>query len=532
MALGNRFRYVIAGLIFMSTLSIYVGRINLSTAIVEMAHPIESNKTKHIAQDVCDSTDVEEDNAQSSANSTADSRSDRADRYDWNESTQGIILGAFFWGYFMFQVPGGRMAESFGPRLLASVGIFGTGAINLATPFIVQWYYVFVASRVLLGALQAMVFPAAFSLTTQWIPMEERSTVLSLTSIGGAIGTIITAAMSGYLSKHGFAGGWPSVFYVSGIICIAVGFIYMFGVTNDPKDHVFVSPEEYDYIVEHIPALKARRDATTVVEDKKAKLPFPWLAVATSMPVIAAVCVKITITWSYNLVILKAPAYMEHVLMMPLEENGYFSSIIFVSFALSHLVGGIAADALIRRNLFRTKTPIRKIFEGIATFGTSACLLAIPFTGCNRAVFLTAMVASQATFGMQAGGEIPIPSDMTNEFTATLFAIENMFGMTTGFIGPYLTGMVLDMEPSLPKRQWSYIIYFTVAFNCLGGLIFCLFASAEPQKWGQSKQEQQQEAEQAAEGHHGKEIEGPGLGQFHGYRDATNGKGRIEKDLY
>ena len=47
--------------------------------------------------------------------------------------------------------------------------------------------------------------------------------------------------------------------------------------------------------------------------------------------------------------------------------------------------------------------------------------------------------------------------------------------------------MVLDMEPTMPKRQWSYIIYFTAAFNCLGGLVFVLFASAEPQNWGQSK---------------------------------------------
>ena len=50
------------------------------------------------------------------------------------------------------------------------------------------------------------------------------------------------------------------------------------------------------------------------------------------------------------------------------------------------------------------------------------------------------MIVGQATFGMQAGGELPLPSDMTHEFTATIFSIANMFGMTTGFIGPYLTG--------------------------------------------------------------------------------------------
>ena len=131
------------------------------------------------------------------------------------------------------------------------------------------------------------------------------------------------------------------------------------------------------------------------------------------------------------------------------------------------------------------------MFEGVATFGTSACLLAIPLlTDCNRTLFLTAMVASQITFGGQAGGEIPLPSDMTHQYTATLFSIENMFGMSTGFIEPYLTGIALDMDPARPKRQWSYIIYFTVLFNCVGGLVFCLFASAEPQHFGEEKKHQ------------------------------------------
>lgn len=149
--------------------------------------------------------------------------------------------------------------------------------------------------------------------------------------MGGAIGTIITSAMSGYLAKHGFAGGWPSVFYVSGGICVVLGILYFLLVRNSPQEHPFVSTEEYNYIVEHISALKVKRD-TSEEELKKAPPPFPWLEVFTSRPVIAQVCVKVVATWGYSLVILKAPAYMEKVLQMPLEENGYFSSAAFVSF--------------------------------------------------------------------------------------------------------------------------------------------------------------------------------------------------------
>jgi ACS family sodium-dependent inorganic phosphate cotransporter-like MFS transporter 5 len=45
----------------------------------------------------------------------------------------------------------------------------------------------------------------------------EFSTILSLPTIGGNVGSIATSSMAGFLAKHGFAGGWPSVFYVSGM---------------------------------------------------------------------------------------------------------------------------------------------------------------------------------------------------------------------------------------------------------------------------------------------------------------------------
>lgn len=184
MALGDRFRYVIAAVIFTSTLSIYVGRINLSTAIVEMAmeNSADSDAKKVIPLDVCNSTSLEAPSSSSSSFSSSSnhtllvssSTSERAPKFDWNEKTQGLILGAFFWGYFLLQVPGGRMAERFGPRILASTGIIGTGVINLLTPVLAPHYIVFLGSRVVLGFFQAMVFPSAFQLTTRWIPEEER----------------------------------------------------------------------------------------------------------------------------------------------------------------------------------------------------------------------------------------------------------------------------------------------------------------------------------------------------------------------
>ncbi len=39
-------------------------------------------------------------------------------KYTWDQETQGLILGAFFYGYIVMQVPGGWLARRFGGVLL------------------------------------------------------------------------------------------------------------------------------------------------------------------------------------------------------------------------------------------------------------------------------------------------------------------------------------------------------------------------------------------------------------------------------
>lgn len=34
--------------------------------------------------------------------------------YDWSESQKQLIIGSFFWGYIMTELPGGRLAELIG----------------------------------------------------------------------------------------------------------------------------------------------------------------------------------------------------------------------------------------------------------------------------------------------------------------------------------------------------------------------------------------------------------------------------------
>ena len=71
---------------FLGFVNAYAMRVNLSVAIVYM---------------------VNNPNTTNTTNTTTG-------QFQWDEAQQGIILGMFFYGYVLTQVPGGRLAEVIG----------------------------------------------------------------------------------------------------------------------------------------------------------------------------------------------------------------------------------------------------------------------------------------------------------------------------------------------------------------------------------------------------------------------------------
>jgi ACS family sodium-dependent inorganic phosphate cotransporter-like MFS transporter 5 len=65
---------------------------------------------------------------------------------------QGLILGAFFYGYIITQLPGGWLAERIGGKLLFGFGVFTTAVLTLLTPIAARAdKYLFVVLRILEG---------------------------------------------------------------------------------------------------------------------------------------------------------------------------------------------------------------------------------------------------------------------------------------------------------------------------------------------------------------------------------------------
>src|SRR5579864_3601430 len=115
----------------------------------------------------------------------------------------GTVFSALLWGYALFQTLGGRLADRLGPRRVLSAGVVWWGiftALTAVVPngirFALIW---FVAVRFLLGAGEAVMFPASNQFVSRWVPKHERGLANGLIFAGVGIGAGPSLPLISYL---------------------------------------------------------------------------------------------------------------------------------------------------------------------------------------------------------------------------------------------------------------------------------------------------------------------------------------------
>merc|ERR1711997_786158 len=79
--------------------------------------------------------------------------------FTWERQTQGVILGAFFYGYIFTQIPGGYMATKFGGKRIFLIGIAATSVLTVLTPFLTRIGTGFlITTRILEGLFEVSCF--------------------------------------------------------------------------------------------------------------------------------------------------------------------------------------------------------------------------------------------------------------------------------------------------------------------------------------------------------------------------------------
>ncbi|HEY2185277.1 MAG TPA: MFS transporter, partial [Xanthobacteraceae bacterium] len=167
-------------------------------------------------------------------------------------ATYGMAAGAFFWGYFLFEVPSNMILEKLGARLWIARIMVTWGLISGATAFCTGPYS-FLLVRFLLGVAEAGLFPGLVLFFTYWFPDHHRARIISGFMLALPIAVAAGAPLSTGLlvGMHGIGGlaGWKWMYILEAVPTVVLGLVVLLYVTDRPAEARWLGKQESAWLI-------------------------------------------------------------------------------------------------------------------------------------------------------------------------------------------------------------------------------------------------------------------------------------------
>jgi len=344
-----------------------------------------------------------------------------------------------------------------------------SSVIYLLSPVAARFHLgVFVMLRVISGIGNGLLFPAVHALIARWSAPKRRSLVVSVIFFGSPAGVVVGMLMSGVLCDYGFAGGWPSVFYVFGIIGCVWSAAWFLLCYDSPATHPRISTAERQYWEKMIGTA-----------DLAAHPPTPWRKLLTSVPVWALAFAYFANDWCFYTVVSCIPMFMHDVLGFNMTKNGTFSALPFVT-SLTMIPAGWFSDWLRSPGRLST-TVVRKIFCVTGFVLTGCMLIVVGYAGCNRTLAVVIMfLAIGCMF-------ISLPVVVTNQLDLAPLHAGKIMGFTytaaivAQIAAPHVVSALTYHRST--RFEWQIIFFLTAGIYAVGAIVFAIFGSGDLQSW-------------------------------------------------
>jgi ACS family glucarate transporter-like MFS transporter len=252
----------------------------------------------------------------------------------------GWVFSSFVLGYALFQAPGGRLADRFGPRKILAIAtvwwaVF-TSLVAMVPAGIPGVLAVLLTARFLLGVGEAMVFPASNRLVAGWIPSQERGLANGLIFAGVGAGAGVTPPLITFILLHY---GWRWSFWICAVIGLAAGMVWYLIARNRPEEHPWVKPAEAEYIRSGMP-----KQAT--LDNGEA---LPWRIILGSRDVWALTVSYFAFGYVSYIFFTWFFIYLNRVRGLDLKSSAIFGMLPFLAMATFSPLGGYISDRLTKR---------------------------------------------------------------------------------------------------------------------------------------------------------------------------------------
>lgn len=376
-----------------------------------------------------------------------------------NKVQLGYVFSAFVLGYALFQAPGGRLADRFGPRLVVAAGVLWWGVftcLSASVPVSTMALTLLLLVRFSLGMGEAVVYPASNRLVANWIPSSERGVANGLIFAGVGVGAGITPPLITSIMVHY---GWRWSFWISALIGTAAGLVWYFLARDDPRDHPLITAREQARITSGLPEPSAELAIGRTL---------PWKTILGSPDVLAITLSYFAYGYAAYIFFSWFFIYLNTVRGLNLKSSSYYSMLPFLAMAVCSPVGGWISDVLTKRHGRR----VGRCGIAVTGIGLSAVFIALG-SQVQSAEFASVMLAGGAgALYLSQSSFWSVTADLAGPAAGSVSGVMNMGGQIGGAVTASLTPMIAD------HFGWT-ASFLTAAALCALGSIAWVFVHPE-----------------------------------------------------
>ena len=377
----------------------------------------------------------------------------------YSDAERAMMLGAFFPGYLVTQIPAGAFAQKHGGKLVLAINTLGTAAITLLLPAVAKSGSLSsnVGPRLptlllaAMGLFQGSLVPGQVQMQKDWLPTgSARAWTLSCTEMGNAC---IILGCQFLAPRIAAKYGWEAIPLIFGSYIGCFGVLWSAFAINKPTDAL---PQPA--------APKSSENSRVAVR---------WHQLFRTGPAQAVVLSQIASNNSNYTLSLWAPTYFTEVLGCTMVEAVGFLAVT----APISMGGGFvlaAVDTLLREKLQLSELAIRRAMVLTQSMGTAAALVLFGMARTPAGATVALCVKEAGTLCYSLGVAVNY-LEVGAANTALLKAVGNTMANVPGLLIP-IVGVALRKATG----AWMPLFCMSASLHLVAGAHFMWRGAVKP----------------------------------------------------
>ena len=365
------------------------------------------------------------------------------------------VFSVFGWAYALFEIPGGWLADRFGPRRVLTRIVVWWSFFTAAT----GWAWSFpslIVTRTLFGAGEAGCFPNITRIFTLWLPKAQRERAQAglwlAARWGGAFTPLLVTWVLGFVS-------WRRAFEIFGVVGVVWAIAYFSWFRDDPRTHSSVNAAEF--------ANLPPPSESAIVHGHT-----PWGSIFSRPSIWLLGAQYICLSYGWYFYITWLPTYIREARGTTVTMGAFVAGLPLLLGGVGCLFSGWVIPRLAR---VMGVNLARRVVAVVGFAGASACIMV--FTRIPdpiEAMFVLGLAGMFNDFVMPPAWAACM--DVGGRYSGTVSGSMNMMGNIAGAISPLAIGYLL----AATNNNWALTFYVSAAVYSLGAVCWLFIDAVTP----------------------------------------------------